>query len=157
MAEEIMTNEQSYEQDYIDKLTELKANSVARSEYDRLRADNKKLLDAVFNGAQVEEEQPAKETVSDQEIQSLRNELYGGRFDGTDLDYMTKTLKLRKALMDRGEPDPAVSRGEHTIPTEEDYERCEAVCNVLQEAVDYAKGDPAVFRSELTRLTSRKK
>lgn len=149
MAEEL--NEMNHEQDYIDKLTEMKANSVPREEYERLRADNKKLLDAVFSGEQFKEAAPEKKEEVD--IQGLRDELYGGRFDGTDLEGFTKTLQLRKALMDRGEPDPFVSRGEHANPTEADYAEAEMTARGLQEVVDYANGDPAVFRSELMRRT----
>ena len=44
-------------QDYLAAIQELKQNSVDRSEYDRLRAENKKLIDAVVNGQPGQEEQ----------------------------------------------------------------------------------------------------
>ena len=37
-------------QDYITAIKELKQNSVDRSEYDKLKAENKKLIQAVVNG-----------------------------------------------------------------------------------------------------------
>lgn len=147
--------ETTVDEDYIAKLQELKQSTVSRDEYDRVRADNKKLLDAVFSGAPSPVEQP-KEEKEVVDIQALRNELYGGRFEGTDLDYMTKTLKLRRAIMESGGRDPAVSTGAKTEATEADYENCEAVCNILQECVDYAQGDPALFRAEILRRTRKK-
>ena len=36
--------------DYLAAIKELKQNSVDRSEYDKLKAENKKLIDAVVNG-----------------------------------------------------------------------------------------------------------
>ena len=41
-------------QDYIAAINELKQNSVDRNKYDELRAENKKLLQAVVNGQQPE-------------------------------------------------------------------------------------------------------
>ena len=44
-------------QDYLAAIKELKEKSVDRSEYDKLRAENKKLIDAVVNGQPGQEEQ----------------------------------------------------------------------------------------------------
>ena len=44
-------------QDYIEAIQALKQNSVDRSEYDKLRAENKKLIDAVVNARPGQEEQ----------------------------------------------------------------------------------------------------
>lgn len=151
MAEEI--KKEGVEEDYIARLQELKAKSVDLDEYNKVRDDNKRLLDAMLNGAGQTENTKKVEEV---DVQGLRNELYGGRFQGTDLDYMTKTLELRKAIMDRGEPDPAVIRGLKVEPTEADYAYCESTCNTIQECIDYAAGDAGVFRSELMRRASRK-
>lgn len=148
MAEEQKPNTTPTE-DYIATIQELKATTVSKEDYEALRADNKKLLDAIVNGQAHAETQPNPEPKVD--IQALRNELYGGRYEGTDLDYMTKVLKLRKAIMDEGHPDPAVCNGAKTVATEADYEMAEAVAKTLQDIVDYADGDPAVFRMELVR------
>lgn len=136
-------------EDYIAKIQELKANTVSKEEYDTLRADNKKLLDAIVNGQTQAAAQTEKKPKVD--VQALRSELYGGSYEGTDLDYMTKVLKLRKAIMDEGHPDPAVCNGAKTVASQADYDTCEQVCNTLQEIIDYADGDPQVFRMELVR------
>ena len=67
------------EMDYIQAIEELKANSVPKSDYDQLRADNKKLLDTLVNRQPVQE-QPKKEPTlkeKNERIQQLRNDLYG--------------------------------------------------------------------------------
>lgn len=140
---------QTPEEDYIAKITELKNSTVSKEDYDKLRADNKKLLDAIVTG-QAQAEQP---TVQEEKIdvKALRNELYNGRYEGTDLDYISKVLKLRKAIIDSGEPDPGVCNGVKTVASEADYENCNDVCDALQEMVDFADGDAAVFRSEMMR------
>lgn len=145
---------------YIEQLAKLKANSVPREEFEKLKADNKQMLEILFSGAaptssQTPEVKPDPKAIAE-EIQSLRNELYGGRYEGSDLDYATKTLKLRKLIMDSGKPDPAVSCGQKTAPEEYDYENCESVCNQIQECIDYANGDDAVFRNELMRRVNKK-
>ena len=43
--------------DYLAAINELKQNSVDRSEYDKLKAENKKLINAVVNGQQIESNQ----------------------------------------------------------------------------------------------------
>lgn len=146
--EELQTN--NVTEDYIAKIQELKNSTVSRNEYDSLRADNKRLLDAIVNGqGHVTDNQPAPEPEVD--VQALRNRLYGGKFDGTDLEYWTKTLQLRSALMKQGYEDPAVGRGSKTTPTEIDYQLCQQTCDAIQEMVDFADGDPAVFRAEYMR------
>lgn len=154
MENENITNNNTTPQDnYIETIQKLKDNTVSKEEYDTLLSDNKKLLDAIVSGQTSAINQP-KEEPEKVDIQALRNELYGGRYEGTDLDYMTKVLKLRKAIMDTGAPDPAVCNGVKTTATEADYENCDRVCNRLQEIVDYANGDPAVFRNEFMRVVN---
>lgn len=145
---------------YIEQLAKLKASSVSKEEYDKLKADNKQLLETLFNGASPAPSQDQGDKVDpkarETEIQALRDELYGGRYEGTDLDYATKTLRLRKLIMDSGKPDPAVSSGQKTAPEEYDYENCQSVCDQIQECIDYANGDDALFRAEMMRRVNKK-
>ena len=60
-------------QDYINAIKDLKQNSVNRSEYEKLRAENKKLIDAVVNG-QSGQEVPVFTKHSKEQIDDLRNE-----------------------------------------------------------------------------------
>ena len=39
--------------DYIDAIKDLKQNSVGKDKYDALKAENKKLLDAIVNGQEL--------------------------------------------------------------------------------------------------------
>ena len=135
-------------QDYLAAIKELKENSVDRSQYEKLKADNKKLLDAVVNGQGIENEAPAKET----NIDELRKELFTNE-NLSNLDYISKALELREALIKKGEPDPFLPYGKQIVPTEEDISTANRVAAVLQECVDYAEGDSAVFTNELQRRT----
>ena len=130
--------------DYLAAINELKQNSVDRSKYEELRAENKKLLDSIVNGTEVA--LPAAEKKSIEELRA--NYL---KEDQSNLEYITNALKLREALMAEGKPDPFLPVGEQILPTDQDVAAAQKVADVLQECVDYAEGDSAVFTNELQR------
>lgn len=139
-------------QDYLAAIKELKQNSVDRSEYDKLRAENKKLIDAVVNG-QSGQEEPVFTKHSKEQIDDLRNELFNSPKELNNLEYITKAMELREALMENGEPDPFLPVGKQISPTRDDLEGAEKVAQVYKECIDYADGDSEVFTNELMRRT----
>ena len=62
-------------------------------------------------------------------------------------------MKLREALLEKGEKDPFLPYGKNIIPTDEDIATADRVARVLQECVDYADGDSDIFTNELQRIT----
>jgi len=139
-------------QDYLAAIKELKEKSVDRSEYDKLRAENKKLIDAVVNG-QPGQEEPAVSKHSKEQIDELRNDLFNSPKELSNLEYITKAMELREALMENGEPDPFLPVGKQISPTRDDLEGAEKVAQVYRECIDYAEGDSEVFTNELMRRT----
>ena len=139
-------------QDYLAAIKELKEKSVDRSEYDKLRAENKKLIDAVVNGQPGQEEQVVVKH-SKEQIDDLRNDLFNSPRELTNLEFITKTMELREALMENGEPDPFLPVGKQISPTRDDLEGAEKVAQVYKECIDYAEGDSEVFTNELMRRT----
>ena len=139
-------------QDYLAAIKELKEKSVDRSEYDKLRAENKKLIDAVVNG-QPGQEEPAVSKHSKEQIDELRNDLFNSPKELSNLEYVTKAMELREALMENGEPDPFLPVGKQISPTRDDLEGAEKVAQVYRECIDYAEGDSEVFTNELMRRT----
>ena len=129
---------------YIDALNQLKQNSVDRSKYDALKAENKKLLDSIVNGTEIA--QPVEEKKSIEELRA--NYL---KEDQNNLEYITNALALREALMAEGKPDPFLPIGEQILPTDDDVTKANDVAAVLKECVDYAEGDSDVFTNELQR------
>ena len=136
-------------QDYISALNEMKQNTVPKEAYDKLRADNKKLLDTIVSGQSLEQTEVKEEV----DVDALRKELFGkSRRDLSNLEYVDKTLQLRKALMDRGEQDTFVMKaGRTSSPAAEDFKKAERVASVLQECVDIADGNDSVFDNEFQR------
>ena len=139
-------------QDYIKAIKDLKQNSVDRSEYEKLRAENKKLIDAVVNGQPGQEEQVVVKH-SKEQIHDLRNDLFNSPRELNNLEFITKTMELREALMENGEPDPFLPVGKQISPTRDDIEGAEKVAQVYKECIEYAEGDSEVFTNELMRRT----
>ena len=136
-------------QDYISALNEMKKNTVSKEAYDKLREDNKKLLDTIVSGQSLEQTEVKEEV----DVDALRKELFGkSRKDLSNLEYVDKTLQLRKALMEKGEQDPFVMKaGRTSSPEAEDFKKAERVASVLQECVDIADGNDSVFDNEFQR------
>lgn len=145
--EQVVTGEVVDNTDYITAIKELKENSVDRSKYDQLKAENKRLLDSIVNGTDIGQVQ-AQEKKSIDELRSAYL-----KEDQTNLEFVQNTLALREALIEKGEPDPFLPIGNKILPTEEDIATANRVAQVLQECVDYAEGDSNVFTNELQRRT----
>lgn len=154
MADEINTSvsqQENVEQDtnnYIEAIKEMKANSVDKAAYDKLKEENKQLLDALINGGQVTQELQ-KEPV---DIDSLRKRLFSGEAELSNLDYMKTALELREALLDQGSPDPFLPYGQNIAPTDEDIRTADRVAEAIKSCIDYADGDSEIFTNELQRI-----
>lgn len=133
--------------DYIAAINELKQNSVDRSKYDKLKAENKKLLDSIVNGQEIETS--SKEL---REPNEIRKELFSAEHN--NLEYVSLMLELRNCLLSKGEADPFLPYGSQISPTPQDVEAAEKVAAVYQECVDYADGDSSLFTQELQRRTN---
>lgn len=153
MANEELTNVSQQDNvndsiDYIEAIKEMKQNSVTRESYDKVKAENKKLLDALVNGKDIEikKEEPV-------DVNQLRKDLFNKDKQMSNLDYVSTALKLRDALLEQGERDPFLPVGEKVSLTAEHYETAEKVATVLKECVEFADGDSGIFSAELQRRT----
>lgn len=157
--EETKQEETGVEENYIETIKKLKDTTVDKDKYDELAKQNKELLDAIIDGKEIDYEkvhESAEDTM--ETIKTLRKELYGSKFnDMSNYDYISKTLKLRKALMDSGEDDPFLPHGQNIQPTEDDRKKAAHVAEVYQECLDYAdeaiEDKEGVFTNELMRRT----
>lgn len=148
MAEEILEQGTQQEPDYIDQIEQLRANSVSKEQYDKLKAEHNRAINALINGGQIDDPnaKPIDKT-------QLRKELYGQEPNLSNLDYWQKTLTLRKAIMDEGGNDPFLPYGQKIAATAEDKEAAERVATIVQECIDYADGNSRLFTQELDRRT----
>ena len=134
--------------DYIEAIKEMKQNSVDRSAYDKLKSENKQLLDALVNGKEIEitKEEPV-------DIDKLRKDLFNKDAHMSNLEYVSTALKLRDALIEKGERDPFLPYGDKVSLTAEQCDKAEQVATVLRECVEFADGDSGIFTAELQRRT----
>ena len=132
--------------DYIEALKEMKENSVSKAEYEKLKDENRKLLNAFTNGETISIPQEVKPNIDELRAKVMSE-------DQTNLEYITNVLALRKAVIENGDEDPFVPVGSKIAPTAEDRLKAQNVADVLQECVDYAQGDSQLFTNELQRRT----
>lgn len=133
---------------YIDAIKDLKQNTVNKEDYNRLAADNKRLLEAIVNGQTVNQEQVKPKA----DLESIRARLFKNE-NISNLEYVSTALELRQALLDQGQPDCFLPTGKKVLPTDQDVECANRVAKVLQECVDFADGDSMLFTNELQRRT----
>lgn len=133
---------------YIDAIKDLKQNTVNKEDYNRLAADNKRLLEAIVNGQTVSQEQVKPKA----DLESIRARLFKNE-NISNLEYVSTALELRQALLDQGQPDCFLPTGKKVLPTDQDVECANRVAKVLQECVDFADGDSMLFTNELQRRT----
>ena len=138
--------------DYVQALKELKQNSVSREQYEKLKSENKELLDTLINGGQVEMIDPSTKP----SVKDLREQLFSKEAADrgmTNLEFVTKSLELRDAIIESGGTDPFLPVGRGVEITREDYEAAEFTAQQFQECIDIAKGNSEVFTAELMRRT----
>lgn len=148
MAEEIITTlEEMNNEQYIAAIEELKASTVSRDAYNKLRSENKQLLDALVSGQQLPQVPEEKVSVAD-----LRKKLFSTDSENlSNLEYVETALSLRNGLIEAGERDPFLPYGDKVDITSEQIETANKVANALQEMVDFAEGDSGVFTAEYQR------
>lgn len=136
--------------DYIAQIKNLKENSVSKDDYNKLKADNKKLIDALANGTQLESVVDSKVSSVDK-IDELRTKLFSKGSNLNNLEYCKTAVELRDALIENGDRDPFLPFGHNVVATESDYETANRVATVMKECIDYADGDSDIFTNELQR------
>lgn len=148
-----VSQQENVEQDtnnYIEAIKEIKANSVSKQAYDKLREENKQLLDSLINGKEIELPKQ-KEPV---DVNKIRSTLFDENRPLSNLEYVSNALKLRDELLERGERDPFLPYGQNISPTDEDITKAERVATVMKECLEYADGDSELFTNELMRRTN---
>ena len=135
--------------DYIAVIEEMKANTVPKTEFEKLQEDRKRLLETLVRGGQAT---PQAENQKP-DIDQLRKELYCEEPNLSNLEFWSKTLDLRDALIAKGEPDPSLPFGKKVAATAEDVQTNDKVAKIIRECINYANGDSRVFTNEMNRRT----
>ena len=135
--------------DYINEIQRLKETTVSKEDYNKLKADNKKLITALSNGTTIEGKVEPK-VDPEVKIQNLRKELFGSESNSmNDLEMVSKMLDLRKEIIDNGGTDPFLPKGHKVRITDNDKECANRVARVLTECVEDAEGSNRRFMSNV--------
>ena len=140
-------------EDYLNNLRALKETTVSKEDYNKVLAENKKLAKALTNGYyQDPNAAPATPAKSTEE---LRTDLLTNKFHN-DLEYFTTVLDLRESIINAGGADPFLPQSRDYMPTGDEIATADRVARNLRECIDYADGDPTVFKNELMRRCGEK-
>ena len=131
-------------------LKEARENSVPKADYEKLKAENKKLVSEIINGEGAGNGQKPAPEQQKASIEELREKLYGPKCSElSNLDYWKYTLALRDAVIEQGDPDPFLPVGTKISPTSEDVEKATNVADVVKQCIDEAEGNSEVFTALL--------
>ena len=137
--------------DYIDAIKELKQNSVDKDKYDALKAENKKLLEAMINGTELQSQSAEK---LDSRLEYYKK--YKENKFNNDLEYWENFLNLRKATMKEYGADPCVTGNYGLTPeggrANAAYGEAETVqeqMEMIEDFVKEANGNPLIFETLL--------
>ena len=140
-----------------EEVLDIKNNFVKKDVYDQLKDQYGQLVKSVLEGGDLPADvNPDGEKGVDKA--KLRKELYDPNNSMTNLEYVEKTLKLRKQIIADGGSDPFLPKGINGNPFENDQQQQAAersaakVAEVLENAVKEADGDPATFDVIMSKI-----
>ncbi len=133
--------------DPVDVINKLKESTVSKEDYDKLKKEYSKAIDALVKNKQLaqENETPKKS------IKELREAYL--KEDQSNLEQAISMMELRDALIESGEPDPFLPIGQNIQPDEDDVRAAKRVADVIKDCIEVAQGDSQVFTNELQRRT----
>ena len=141
------------ESDIVKAYAELKKNSVSREEYDKVVKEKDDIIKSVIDGDGTGIGQPT--TPEEVDIPALREELYGEHSAKlSNLEYCKKTLKLRKAVIEKEGYDPFLPHGANIKPDSDDIEKANNVADVMEQCIEEADGNSEVFTALLQARTN---
>lgn len=139
MAEEITAPVEGMEQDYLATIQELKQNTVSREAYDKMRDENKKLLETIINGGQMEA--PAENTNIDYN-KLLHETIFEKK--SNNLDYIDAFVTAYESAVKEG-IKYAMPFGPKAEYSEMDEEVCDFTAKKLREIIDKSNGNEKSF------------
>lgn len=137
------------ELDPAEQLRELKANYVPKGELEKAIAERNKYFKMATTNYSAE--QPEKEVKKSTE--ELRKEFFSDMENKTNLKLAEQALALRESIIENGGVDPFIPQGRKISATQADILAAENVAEGLQYCIDYAQGDPNLFRAAFNKIT----
>ena len=109
---EQVTSEQT-NNEYIDAITKLKETTVSKDLYNKLKEENKKLLDSIVNGSDVD---VPKNKPEKPDIKALYDKLMDADHPLDNYEYMKTFMEIKNAVQEEHGVDPTVPVGRKFSP-----------------------------------------
>ena len=132
--------------DYISAINDIKNNSVPKESYDKLREENKKLINALSTRQPESQETPKEDPI---DLNKLREKTFKG--ECTNLEFIENSLKIREEVLKREGKDIFLPQGKNIHPTQEDINGVSRVVDCLNHCIEVAEGDSSIFTTELQK------
>lgn len=145
MENENVEKFESMDTDYIAEINKLKQNTVSKDDYNKLREENKKLLNSLVNGETIQ----AQQVEVKPNVEELIQEVITDHPKWNDLQCAQKLLDLREAMIDSGLVDPWLPQGHDTPIKPDDYYTAAHVEAKLKECINKADNTSSIFLSQL--------
>ena len=127
--------------DLLNEFKEYKKNSVPKEDYEKLKAENKKLIKDFLYGSGDSAE--VKETPVD--INALRKELFGDDVENlTNRDFWKKTSELYHARLEEG-VNIFLPKGQKTRYDRKDYEVVSDMMETIDSMLSETEDNPTLF------------
>lgn len=140
MPEDLNNPQNPLEEDYVEQIKKLKETTVSKEVFEKLKGENKKLLEALVDGKEIEVERTEEALTKADYVKVLNNP------DVSNLEYCKAALGVRNLVLAEKGVDIFMPNASASA---EDKEKAQAVADVIQECIDYADGDSALFTQEL--------
>lgn len=144
MSDEIKEVE-TMENDYLKVIEDLKANSVKKEEYDKMLEENRKLLNSIVNGQQIQ--------VAEEEPEIESSDFYRNQIDHaqTNLDYITAVCNYRDAVLKESGEDIFTLHKPGERVDEFELQAARDTADVFKQCIEDSEGDPKTFNALLQR------
>lgn len=142
--EKIDNGQEEENMDYIQTIEQMRQNSVSKDKYDKLKEENKKLLNTLATGGQNQEEEEKVD------VNNLWEDIFNVRKKPlTDMEVVDKLLKIRESCLENEYRDIFVYGGPEFVPEASDYASAQQAAEVYQKCLDEADKSPRAFKAAL--------
>lgn len=153
---EIETNEK----DYLAEIENLKANTVSKEAYDKMKAENAKLIKTIATNQKIEVESKKPEMTHEQKVtrhEELANSILKAR-GKQNIENAKNMIEFRKLTQELYGVDPATAKVMSENPAEDTqrlHERMDKVFDTLEKCVENADGSDKIFNRNLDDAIDR--
>lgn len=128
--------------DLLNEVKKLKENSVPKEEYDKLLAENKKIIrDFVYGSGDSSNVGEAKPN-----IEELRNKIFGDNVEQmSNRDFWKNVSELYHTRLEQDGENIFLPKGKKTRYERKDYEVVESMMNTIDLMLEDSKDNPSLF------------